>query len=70
MAFQDTTRKDVVTTHESSHERGKRLFINLARAVRLNNDSVIHDYDQVRGRDGLGIGMGDVDEGDAEFLLH
>ncbi len=60
----------VLAADEAGHVGVARRNEDVARAGRLLDAALGHDHDRVGDGDRLELGVGDVDEGDAELLLH
>ena len=61
--------KDVRGAEELGDEAGPRRAVDLLRGADLLDAAAAHDDDAVGHREGLGLAVGDVDEGDAELAL-
>ena len=66
----DGAREHVLSADEARHVGIARGDEDVAGAGGLLDAAMRHDDDRVGDRDGLELGMGDMDEGDAELLLH
>ena len=60
---------DILAAHEARHIGAVRLIIDFTRMARLLDHAVIHDDHLVGQRNGLGLRVRHMHEGDAEFGL-
>ncbi len=61
--------QDVRTAEEAGDELGPGLFVDLLRAAKLLDAALIHHDDTIGGGHRLGLIMGDVDCGEAVFVM-
>ena len=59
----------VVVADEAGHEGGGRAAVELLRGPHLLEAAAVHDRDAVGHHQGLGLVVGDVDEGGADLGL-
>ena len=66
----DSARKHILSAEEFGHIAIARVGIDIARRAGLLDLAFLHHDHDVGQRDGFELGVGDVDEGDAELALH
>ena len=62
--------QEVALTDELGDEPGLRRMVYLQRCSELFQPALVHHRDPARHRERLGLVVGDIQAGDAEFSLH